>query len=216
MPPRPTTSTYALLGLLAAQPWGAYDLAQQATRSLRFTHPRTESHLYEEVKRLERLGWATSQVERSGRRARTVYEITPDGRDALDAWLATPPRVPQLEFEALLRLLFADRTDKATLDTCLEQAADSARSLLEDGIERLLRPYAVDEGAPYPERAHIIALIAAFVSDYLLLIERWCEFARAEIREWPRTDGLGMTDRTAHILDTVLDGKSAILSERQR
>ena len=27
---------------------------------------------------------------------------------------------------------------------------------------------------------------------------------------WPRTDGLGMTDRTKEILNTVLDGKSAL------
>ena len=34
------------------RPWSAYELAQQATRSLRYAHPRTESHLYEEAKRL--------------------------------------------------------------------------------------------------------------------------------------------------------------------
>jgi hypothetical protein len=67
---------------------------------------------------------------------------------------------------------------------------------------------------PFPERRHIAALIAAFVTDYLLLIERWSEFARDEIRQWPHTDGLGMTDRTREILNTVLDGKSALEPER--
>jgi PadR family transcriptional regulator, regulatory protein AphA len=214
VPPRPTNSTYALLGLLALRPWSAYELAQQATRSLRYAHPRTESHLYEEAKRLVRLGWATAHTEHHGRRPRTIYEITDDGRQALHGWFATPPRDPQLEFEALLRLLFADQTDKATLDRCLEETADSARQLIDDGIERLLRPYVTDDGGPFPERRHIAALVAVFVTDYLRLIERWSEFARDEIRRWPRTDGLGMTDRTRHILDAVLDGRSMLEPDR--
>ena len=214
MPPRPTTSTYALLGLLAIRPWSAYELAQQATRSLRYAHPRTESHLYEEAKRLLRLGWATSHTEHHGRRPRTIYEITGDGRSALHAWFATPPRAPQLDFEVLLRLLFADQTDKATLDRCLEATAESARQLFDDAVERMLRPYLGDEGGPFPERRHIAALLAAFVADYLHLIERWSEFARDEIRTWPRTDGLGMTDRTHEILDTVLNGKSVLDPDR--
>jgi PadR family transcriptional regulator AphA len=208
--PRPTTSTYALLGLLALRPWSAYELAQQATRSLRYAHPRTESHLYEEAKRLMRLGWAKTHTEHHGRRQRTIYEITDDGRLALDAWFATPPRNPQLDFETLLRVLFADQTDKATLDRWLEETADGARQLFEDGVQRLLRPYVIDDDVPFPERRHIAALVAAFVVDYLHLIERWSEFARDEIRNWPRTDGLGMTDRTREILDTVLDGKSVL------
>ena len=71
-----------------------------------------------------RLGWAKTHTERHGRRQRTVYEITGDGHAALRTWFATPTRDPQLEFEALLRLLFAN----------------SARQLLDDGIQRLLRP----------------------------------------------------------------------------
>jgi DNA-binding PadR family transcriptional regulator len=210
VPPRPTTSTYALLGLLAIRPWSAYELAQQATRSLRYAHPRTESHLYEEAKRLLALGWATSHTEHHGRRPRTIYEITGEGRAALDAWFATPPRDPQLDFEPLLRLLFADQTDKATLDRCLEETAESARRLFDDGVERLLRPYLSDDPGPFPDRRHIAALVAAFVADYLHLIERWSEFARDEIRSWPRTDGLGMTERTHEILDAVLNGRSAL------
>jgi DNA-binding PadR family transcriptional regulator len=185
VPPRPTTSTYAPLGFLALRSWSAYELAQQATRSLRYAHPRTESHLYEEAKRLLHLGWATSHVEHHGRRRRTIYEITGDGRRALHAWFATPPRDPQLDFEALLRLLFADQTDKATLDGWLEETADGARRLFEDAVERLLRPYMTGDDVPFLERRHIAALIAAFVADYLHFFERWSDFAREEISHGP-------------------------------
>ena len=104
----------------------------------------------------------------------------------------------------------AHSDDKATLDRCLEETADSARQLFDDAIQRLLRPYVDDDRAPFPERRHIAALVAAFVADYLHLIERWSEFARDEIRRWPRTDGLGMTDRTREILDTLLTGESVL------
>ena len=92
-------------------------------RAACYAHPRTESHLYEEAKRLLRLGWATSHTEHHGRRPRTIYEITGDGRSALQAWFA-PPRDPDLNFEALLQVLFADQTDKATLDRSLEETAE--------------------------------------------------------------------------------------------
>jgi DNA-binding PadR family transcriptional regulator len=209
MPRRPTTSTFALLGLLSLRPWSAYELAQQATRSLRYTHPRTESHLYEEAKRLLQLGWATTRIEHNGRRKRTIYEITDDGRQALQAWFETPPRDPQLEFETLLRMLFADQTDAATLDRWLEETGERARQLLDDGLERVLRPYVTGD-VQFPERSHIIALLGAFVAEYLRLIERWSEFARDEIGSWPGTADLGMTERTREILDALLDGKSAL------
>jgi PadR family transcriptional regulator, regulatory protein AphA len=119
-----------------------------------------------------------------------------------------------LDFEVLLRLLFADQTDKATLDRCLAETAEGARRLFDEGVERLLQPYLTDDGGPFPERRHIVALVAAFVADYLHLIERWCEFARDEIRGWPRTDGLGMTERTRHILDAVLQERSVLGPDR--
>ena len=37
---------------------------------------------------------------------------------------------------------------------------------------------------------------------------------RDEIRSWPRTDGLGMTERTRHILDAVLNGRSVLEPDR--
>ena len=83
-----TTTSYALLGLLALQPWTTYELAQQVRRSLSWFWPRTERKLYDEPKRLVAEGYATAREEFTGRRKRTVYEITPEGRAALRATLA--------------------------------------------------------------------------------------------------------------------------------
>ena len=48
----PTATSFAVLGLLGLQPWTAYDLVAQTRRSLHFFWPRSEAHLYAELKRL--------------------------------------------------------------------------------------------------------------------------------------------------------------------
>src|SRR5262245_35683445 len=104
-----TTTSYAILGLLNIRHWSAYELTQQARRSLRYAWPKSESHLYAEPKRLVKLGLAgVTEAPAGPVRTRQVYRITPAGRRALKRWLATEPAPPQLEFEALLRLFYAD------------------------------------------------------------------------------------------------------------
>ena len=48
-PGRPlSTTTYAILGLLAVQPWSTYELTRQMDRSLGRMWPRAQRKLYEE------------------------------------------------------------------------------------------------------------------------------------------------------------------------
>ena len=81
--PELTTTSYALLGLLAIRPWSTYELARQMQRDLRFCWPRTESNLYAEPKKLIAHGLASASSEPRGKRRRTVYSITAAGRQAL-------------------------------------------------------------------------------------------------------------------------------------
>src|SRR5689334_6919014 len=103
-----TTTSYALLGLLALRPWSAYELAQQMQRGFAWFWPRAERGIYAEPKRLVDRGFARSRVEHRGRQARTVYSITPSGRRALRRWLAAPSQPPQVESESLVRLTFLE------------------------------------------------------------------------------------------------------------
>jgi DNA-binding PadR family transcriptional regulator len=103
--------------MLALWPWTAYELTRQLRRSLSYCWPKAESVLYDEPKRLVRLGLATAQREPVRRRVRTAYAITDEGRRALGAWLATPPSPPRFEFETMLRLVYADQgTNEELLD----------------------------------------------------------------------------------------------------
>lgn len=194
VPTEPTTSSYALLGLLAIQPWTAYDLARQARRSMRLFWPRSEAHIYAEVKRL--VGWefATSTTERTGNRSRTSYAITPAGRAALQAWLATPPAGPQFEIEGLLRLLLADQGSKEDALQAVRTTRDAIAGSYAIGIEQM-RSYLVD-GGPFPARAHLVALLAGFSADFAEAALDWCDAAEAEIVGWPGVRDLGLTEES--------------------
>jgi PadR family transcriptional regulator AphA len=200
---QPTTTTYALLGLLAIQPWTGYELTQQASRSLHYGWPRSEANLYNEQKRLVRLGWASVEAEPVGRRTRNRYTITEEGRAALRAWTATAPEGPRLEAEGLLRLFFADRGEVGDAVAALRHTAAAARQ----DIERLLgwvEEY-LETGGPFPERLHLIALSVEAFTDVLSRIETFSMAAADEIAAWPTTRDLGMTPDTRKRLESVLE-----------
>lgn len=106
--PRLTTTTYGVLGLLAVRPHSTYELTKAMERSVGRVWPRAASKLFEEPKKLVAHGYAIAREESVGRRPRTVYSITRAGRRALSRWLAEPGDGPAVEFEGLVKLIFAD------------------------------------------------------------------------------------------------------------
>lgn len=194
MPPRLTPSSYAVLALLHLKPWTGYELTRQAQRSLRYAWPKSERLLYSEPKKLVELGYATVHHEDSGNRTRNVYTITKEGRQALNEWTTTRTEPPRFEVEALLRLLFADHGSREDLLRALDELQDDIGAH-HQAIVDLMGSY-LDGGHPFPQRTHLSVLFATFQIDMFKSIERWIEFARVEIDEWPTTQDLGMTPRT--------------------
>ncbi len=210
MASRLTTSSYAVLGLLAIRPWAAYELAQQATRSLRFAWPKSERLLYAEPKKLVEHGLATALQESVGQRNRTMYTITDEGRAALQGWMTTSPQPPLLEAEALLRLLFAENGSIDDLAAALdEMAADAAEKRSQ--VVTINTGY-LDGLHPFPQRTHLSVLFATFQLEFFDLIVKWVGFAKTEIATWPATGGLGMTERTEAILNNIKDQRSVLES----
>ena len=212
MVPKMTTTSYAILALLALRPWTGYDLTHQAARSLRFAWPKSERHLYGEPKKLVELGHATTHKERVGKRTRNVYEITDQGRRTLAEWSATPAAPTQLESEALLRLLFADHGTLDHLDATLGQFEADTRELHRSVLD-LMSGYLNGEH-PFPERTHLSVLFATFQLELFNLIERWIEFAHHEIADWPTTKDLGMNERTELITRIIAAGESVLDNPR--
>jgi PadR family transcriptional regulator AphA len=189
-----TTSSYAVLALLDLKPWTGYELTHQAQRSLRYAWPKSERLLYAEPKKLVELGYATTHNEETGNRSRNVYTITGEGRHALNEWTNTRTQPPRFEIEALLRFLFADH---GTLEDVLGALDELETDIGEHhhAIIELMGSY-LDGGHPFPQRAHLSVLFATLQIEMFRSIERWIEFARDEIDEWPSTRDLGMTPRT--------------------
>ena len=213
MASRLTTSSYAVLGLLAIRPWTGYELTRQAKRSLRFAWPKSERLLYSEPKKLVEHGLATAYEESAGQRNRTVYTITDEGRAALAEWTTTAPQPPLLEAEALLRLLFAENGTTDDLIAALDAMADDAAELYEQVAE--INSSYLDNQHPFPHRTHLSVLFATFQLELFDLIVNWVEFAKAEIATWPTTEGLGMTDRTETILNSIKERRSVLEPQHQ-
>lgn len=189
----PTTTSYALLGLLALREWTAYELTQQMTRSLGYVWPRAQSGLYAELPSLVERGLATSRVERVGRRTRTCYAITAAGRAALVGWLSGSPAPSTFESEAALQLVFSDQVGAA-------QALEAVTAIERDARDRnhellaVFAEYAQGPGrGPFGERAHVTALAARLYHEHYAAMQRWAAWARTEIASWPSTDA-----RAAH------------------
>jgi DNA-binding PadR family transcriptional regulator len=186
-----TATSYAILGLLALRPWSAYELTKQVRRSLHFCWPRAETRLYQEPKNLLEHGLVKATTTANGRRSRTEYAITAEGRRALRAWLGEPSAPPRLESEALLRLFFAEHGTKegllATLAELEAQALAHREQAVAQAAEYLrgLHQPPPRQTAPFPERLHILGLVGRFTLDHTALLAEWARWARAEVERWP-------------------------------
>jgi PadR family transcriptional regulator, regulatory protein AphA len=178
-----TTTSYAILGLLAIKPWSTYELTQQMDRSLGRIWPRAVSKLYEEPKKLVDHGAARAAREQVGRRPRTVYHITPKGRRALAAWLRQDSAGPVLESEQLLKVFFAENGTKEDLLATLASARAWAVERNEDSLAAG-RAYQAGVG-PFPERAAQNLLAGAFISDFYAMVAEWADWAAEQVKRWP-------------------------------
>jgi PadR family transcriptional regulator AphA len=208
--PELTTTSYALLGLLSLRPWSSYELAKQMERSLRHIWPRAESKVYEEPKKLVAAGLATASGQARGRRPRTVYAITSQGRAALATWLAEPGRGPVLEFEALLKVSFADQGSRTGLLANIDAVIADAGTKAAFG-QALAEQYLAGDG-PFPERLAVTSLMWRFLWEHNAAILRWARWARAEVERWPPgsvdVDGLELFRRTVAGAGLGPDGRT--------
>jgi len=187
MPRRTATTANALLGLLALRPsWAVYDLTKQLRRNMRFFWPRAESRIYDEAKALVDRGLATATATTTGGRRRTTYAITDAGRDAVRAWLDTPPRPTALECEALLRVFLLDFGSREQVERALAQAEADARAILDVG--RVVGPEYLAGTAPFQDQVHARAFVFDFLTHHALMLQEWAQRTRATLDRWPDLD----------------------------
>jgi DNA-binding PadR family transcriptional regulator len=187
-----STTSYAVLGLLALRSWTTYELAKQVQRSLGWFWPRAERKLYEEPKRLVADGLVESQAEMTGARPRTVYTITRRGRTALRRWLDDPPAAPVLEFEGMVKVFFADGGTLEQLRATLTSIAETAELRLAE-LDAKVDEIARGE-APFSERWHLNALGLRFMLDHERAIADWARWALEQTSSWRSSTDPGKWD----------------------
>ena len=180
---RLTTTSYAVLGLLAITSWTTYELTQQMQRSLARFWPRAVSKLYDEPGKLTEHGLATRREEQVGQRARSRYEITADGRRELAEWLAQPSRDPVLEAEFLIKVFLAEHGTKQDLLATLQAVRGwAAQQALQDAD--IAEGYLTGSG-PFPERVPQLVLVGAYLADFAEMTGRWAGWAIDMVEQWP-------------------------------
>ena len=127
----PSTTSYALLGLLAfdaeTESVGltGYELKQRADKTLRFywVSPAM-SQVYSELTKLAELGHVDVTAKPRGWRVTRHYRITAAGHRALEAWLADMrPEFPILKHSVALRLMMGHLAGDDAMRRMLETYA---------------------------------------------------------------------------------------------
>ncbi|OBH40410.1 PadR family transcriptional regulator [Mycobacterium mantenii] len=202
MASKPTTTSFALLGLLGLRSWTAYEIVAQIKRGVHFFWPRSEAHLYAELKRLVERGHASAEIVEGPRRQRTLYTITPEGRAALEEWFGSPPAAPVIEAEGFLRLFLGDQGTAEDLRESLEATAREARELHAKG--KALIGELLHTGGPFPNRLHLVEPLATFIAGFYRDLIEWCEQTITEIEEWPDVRDVGLTPRGRERWERIL------------
>jgi PadR family transcriptional regulator AphA len=124
-------TSYVVLGAIALRgPSTAYDLKRYVELTLGHFWSFPHSQLYAEPDRLARAGLLTEEREDGGRRRRT-FAITPEGHEALVAWLGEPsPGHPELRDLGLLKLFFSELADEDVIEALVREQAAAHRTML--------------------------------------------------------------------------------------
>lgn len=205
--PQLTTTSHAILCLLAIQPWSMYALAKQMRRDLHYVWPRAESNIYVEPKRLVELGLARAETQTVGRRPRTIYSITPKGRQALKRWLRTESAPSRYESEALLKILYGNYGTKDDLLTNIGRYAAEAEAAQQTELA-FAREYLQGEHQ-LDEPLHLSTLFVRLMLEQADARLRWAKWAADQVEAWPDA-AAGNPEATLNILRSTLQAAEQV------
>jgi DNA-binding PadR family transcriptional regulator len=138
------------------------------------------SQVYAEPKRLERLGWVTSTLERGKTRPRRVYRLTDAGRAALRAWAVQPARYADIRDQAHVRLLAGDMLDDADIVasiTAMRAQLDQVEALLAESEQR---------ATALPHRERYLLLAQSLGRHVVNAYRAWIDEVEHELSRAPR------------------------------
>jgi DNA-binding PadR family transcriptional regulator len=171
--------SYLMLGMLRLGARSGYAIKKATDLSTRFFWPTSLAQVYPELAALDRAGLVSREDDPHGARARSAYEVTPEGEDALRAWLRSPREAPShFRDEGVLKLFFADALpaeDQLALVRRLRDRAETTERHMREEIAPLAEAFR-EQGTHYPEIvAQLGAATHAFVAEWLRRHEKSLE-----------------------------------------
>ncbi len=157
------------------------------------------SKIYEQPKRLERLGYLRSEQRPGKTKERTYYTLTTKRVAALREWLARPSSFPRIESEAVARVLASDlaedeRVVAESLQALRQEIAELATGIDEDERRASLIPH----------RARQLKLVRSLGKRLLQTHLDWVDEVERETQE--PTEGAGTQAPIIAILPTTTGG----------
>ena len=170
--------TLALIGDGGASP---HDLVDMYRRGGQIYYAVADSRLYAEPKRLEQLGYVSSEKRPGKTRERTFYTLTDKGRDALRRWIVEPPALARIQNEAVPKLLAGDvlGNDEQLLQALLglRVELEVQQAKLDEGRERL---------AALPHRRRYLLLVHELGNRLLQVQREWLDDVERELKKGSR------------------------------
>ena len=124
-----TPLSYVVLALVGRGGAAPHDLVRMTREGQRLYYAGAASKIYEQPKRLERLGYLRSEKRPGKTRERTYYTLTEKGLAAIRQWLGQPSSYPRIQSEAVARVLASDLAEDAAV------VVDSLQALREEVTE---------------------------------------------------------------------------------
>ena len=182
--------SYVVLTLVGRYGAGPHDLVRMSRRGQRLYYAGAQSKMYEQPKRLEQLGYLTSEKTPGKTRERTHYRLTEKGLEALREWIAQPTSFPRIQNDAITKVLASDLAeDPSAVVESLRSLRAEIRELHEilDEAER--------QDVALPHRKRQLKLIRSYGRrmlqahlDWIDEIERELGGATCPARRRSRTD----------------------------
>lgn len=167
-----SNTAYVILGLLQKGPLSGYDIKSKVDISTRFFFSASYGQIYPELKRLEAGGLIKGTELMTGRRARTEYELTDAGRDALLNWLRTTGACCEMRDEGMLKFFFGGGLGR-------EDLLDKIAGVRAERAEIVDQLKAIAEDIP-PEADELQISVLAFGLELYQFVIDWCDRVSAE------------------------------------
>ena len=170
-----TPTGRVLLGMIARGRRTGYEIKQLVDKSTRHFWAASYGQIYPELRRLEEEGLVRSSPEPSGGRARTAYDLTEAGRQALQGWLASDRELfYELRDEGMLKLFFSDIATP-------EERIRNIRAMRESHERTLAQLVAhEDEASQVPEGPRLTLELGILLHRGIV---GWCESTERRLRE---------------------------------